>query len=588
MAVAETARLVAQLDFKNNATRGVQSAITGFQRLGVAAGAGVVGAIALGIRSLDELDRANRQTAAVIESTGGKAGVTAKQVSELAGSLESLTTADDKAIQSGANMLLTFTNIGEKAFPRALKATTDLAIAMAEGDVENANFADTAIQIGKALNDPIKGVGALSRVGVSFTDQQKEQIKTLVESGRVYEAQTVILKELETEFGKAGEAAGQGPGAAWRRLQDVGEDLTQALARGVLPALTRVADFLSRKLSDERVLRTLDGIGSALGVMVDKGLAFIETFDFGAVVAGLTAAKDIAGTIVSTFMSLPPWVQTAVVTGWGLNKLTGGALADVVGSLASGLIKGVLGINAGVVNVKAATVTGAGGVPAGGGAGGGRFGGKLSIGNFLGAVGIAAVAAPIVAELVNIKNAQSEANAQQAADLGTQTREFAGRATLEAMQQSLAGIEAYDAKLSSELTPEAIAYQLNIDGVRDAVKAQEATLRTAIGAAAALQAQRTEGAEARSAATVAAAQDRQRHAMSSSMQAVRDAVNADRRETAAILGVTNARLAGALNRPIPAPVVNVTVRNQTTIRQYEYQRRARSSSGYGHATVTID
>jgi hypothetical protein len=42
----------------------------------------------------------------------------------------------------------------------------------------------SAIQLGKALNDPIKGVTALQKVGVSFTQSQKDQIATLVESGR--------------------------------------------------------------------------------------------------------------------------------------------------------------------------------------------------------------------------------------------------------------------------------------------------------------------------------------------------------------------------------------------------------------------
>jgi hypothetical protein len=61
--------------------------------------------------------------------------------------------------------------------------------------------------VGKALNDPIKGVTALGRAGVQFTAQQKEQIAALVESGDVAGAQTIILQELETQFGGAAEAA---------------------------------------------------------------------------------------------------------------------------------------------------------------------------------------------------------------------------------------------------------------------------------------------------------------------------------------------------------------------------------------------
>ena len=64
----------------------------------------------------------------------------------------------------------------------------------------------SAIQLGKALNDPIKGITALTRVGVTFTEQQKDQITTLVESGKTIDAQKIILGELQKEFGGSAEA----------------------------------------------------------------------------------------------------------------------------------------------------------------------------------------------------------------------------------------------------------------------------------------------------------------------------------------------------------------------------------------------
>jgi hypothetical protein len=90
------------------------------------------------------------------------------------------------------------------------------------------------------------------------------------------------------------------------------------------------------------------------------------------------------------FTGMPSWVQTAVLTGWGLNKLTGGALGSIVGTLGSGLIKGVLGMNAGVVNINAATVNGGVGGAAGGAAAAGRGGGVLGTLSKVVVVGIAA------------------------------------------------------------------------------------------------------------------------------------------------------------------------------------------------------
>jgi hypothetical protein len=353
---------------------------------GAAIGGLLVGGITAGIRSLDELNRVQEQTNAVLQSTHGQAGVTAAQVRQYANDLEDLTTVDDKQIQSAENLLLTFTGIGQKAFPGATKAVVDLGIAMAGGDVNNANFKASAIQVGKALNDPVKGVTALTKVGVSFTKQQKDQIAAAVKAGDTYKAQQIILAELNKEFGKAGEAAGKGPGAAWRRLQDVGEGLSQALAKGLLPSLVKIADWLRGKLADPSVAKTLEDIGNALGDVVDRGLGMLDKVDLSTITQGLAQARDVAKTIVQTFLDLPPWVQTAIVTGWGLNKLTGGAVGSLVEELGKGLIKGVLGMTAGVVNINAGVVNGAGGIPGGGGGGGGI---PLVIPAAIGAAGIA-------------------------------------------------------------------------------------------------------------------------------------------------------------------------------------------------------
>jgi hypothetical protein len=51
-----------------------------------------------------------------------------------------------------------------------------------------------AVQLGKALNDPIKGIAALAKSGVTFTEQEKDKIKTLVESNKLLEAQDMVLE----------------------------------------------------------------------------------------------------------------------------------------------------------------------------------------------------------------------------------------------------------------------------------------------------------------------------------------------------------------------------------------------------------
>src|SRR5678816_2982710 len=95
-----------------NIGKGINNAAKNIKRIAEVGVVALAGAVALGVRSLADLQRTQEQTTAVIKSTGGAAKVTEGQVRDLATSLEGITTVDDKVIQDGENMLLTFTNIG--------------------------------------------------------------------------------------------------------------------------------------------------------------------------------------------------------------------------------------------------------------------------------------------------------------------------------------------------------------------------------------------------------------------------------------------------------------------------------------------
>jgi hypothetical protein len=91
-----------------------------------------------------------------------------------AGDLQKVTTFGDEAIISSQALLLTFTQVGEEAFPRAQKSILDVATAMGT-DLKSAT-----LQVGKALNDPIQGITALTRSGIQFSESQKAVIKQMV------------------------------------------------------------------------------------------------------------------------------------------------------------------------------------------------------------------------------------------------------------------------------------------------------------------------------------------------------------------------------------------------------------------------
>jgi len=195
------------------------------------AAVGAAAAIGIGVKAVqafNESEQAIAQTNAVLKSTGGVAGVTGGQVTKLASELQKLTTFSDEEVRSAENLLLTFTKIGSDIFPETTKAVLDTATALGK------DLNSTAIMVGKALNDPIKGLLSLTRAGVQFTQQQKDQIKTLVESGKVTEAQTLILGELNTQMGGSAVAAGKTFAGQMKILANQLDDVLEVLGKFIV------------------------------------------------------------------------------------------------------------------------------------------------------------------------------------------------------------------------------------------------------------------------------------------------------------------------------------------------------------------
>jgi hypothetical protein len=243
--------------------------------LKVGAGA-ALGGLALaaraGFQELGDAQKAAAQTAAVLKSTGGAANVTAKQIDELANSLLNVSGVDDEVIKQGENMLLTFRNIhnevgkGNDIFNQATKATLDLSVAMGK------DMQSSAILVGKALNDPVRGLTALRRVGVSFTKAQEDQIKALVKTGHTMEAQKIILRELTAEFGGSAKAAGDTLPGQLSKAREQFRNLAAQLTVALLPAfealtkiMLQVAGFLTRHKTLAKLL--VVGLG-ALAVAI--------------------------------------------------------------------------------------------------------------------------------------------------------------------------------------------------------------------------------------------------------------------------------------------------------------------------------
>ena len=171
-----------------------------------------LGALYLVIRKINQevsefIDLAGKQEAvekrveAVLKATAEAAGYNLAQITAMASGMQKMTTTADEVVLAGQAILLTFKKIRGEGFERAMMAALDMAEVM-EGDLKGA-----VVMIGKALNDPIANLSAMTRAGVQFIDGQKDMIKQLWKSGKEMEAQEIILKELESQFGGTAAAA---------------------------------------------------------------------------------------------------------------------------------------------------------------------------------------------------------------------------------------------------------------------------------------------------------------------------------------------------------------------------------------------
>lgn len=188
------------------------------------------------INSFAEQEQAEARLNQTLESTGFAAGLTAGELKNLAQQFQNTTKFGDEAVIAAESVLLTFKNIGKDVFPQALGSILDVSEALGQ------DLQTSAIQLGKALNDPVAGIGALQRVGVSFTESQVDTIKSLAETNQLAEAQAIILGELESQFGGVAAAAAATATGGFTQLKNVAGDTKELLGGLLAEAIRPLAD----------------------------------------------------------------------------------------------------------------------------------------------------------------------------------------------------------------------------------------------------------------------------------------------------------------------------------------------------------
>ena len=309
-------------------TDGGQVAAQGFRQKftgglkGIGKVAGPLLGLGLGVKAFDWIKQGTLDAQAMnstlasmqqqIKTTGGAAGKSVGQLSAMADKMEMKIGVDAQEIVEAQSVLLTFTKVSGKEFDKATGLAFDMA-AVLGGDAKSASM-----QLGKALNDPVKGMTSLSRAGVQFTAQQKEQAKAMIASGDVTGAQGIILKELETQFGGTAEKSADSTAKIGLMFDNMKEEVGAAVTGLVDKAMPHLQKFGEQAIP--KIGQAVEWVGKTATPII-KNIA--ETF-----MRNWPQIKETA-------MSVMAGVTGAVRTATGVVK--------VIGKVALPILKGLVG-----------------------------------------------------------------------------------------------------------------------------------------------------------------------------------------------------------------------------------------------------
>lgn len=251
-----TVKYLADTRALSDATDKVKSHTGSIAKYATIAGGAVAGMFAVHevgsfIDAANESQKVSKTLAQAMKNAGDATGEWDKHAEALSNTMQFKTGVDDETIKKGQAILATFHNVSNATsqqsgiFDRATKASVDLA-ATGFGDVDSASK-----QLGKALQDPIKGLGGLAKAGVQFTQAQKDQVKAMVESGDQAGAMNLILHEVESQVGGVAEASATSSDkmkVAWGETQEAIGNLLIPAIDAILPAVTAVATFIQQTL----------------------------------------------------------------------------------------------------------------------------------------------------------------------------------------------------------------------------------------------------------------------------------------------------------------------------------------------------
>lgn len=187
-----------------------------------------------------EQEIAVKRVSNVIKSQGYISGLTTKQVRNYASALQETTGVTDEVILKSSQLLLSFSSINKDIFKEAQRTALDMTAGLNAGAISTETLKTQTMALGKALEDPVKGMASLRRMGTTFNAETKTLITTLVEEGKVLEAQKILLQEINKQYG--GNASIDSYELSQRALESAMGDTAETIGFILQPALKEASD----------------------------------------------------------------------------------------------------------------------------------------------------------------------------------------------------------------------------------------------------------------------------------------------------------------------------------------------------------
>ena len=408
MAIADTAALIASLELQDKFSstlskydkgianaqrktstleqvgfqtgRGLRNTADNLKKVGLVAGGIAVAGIIKSINAASDLNESLSKSQVVFGDSAAAIEAWSKT------SAESFGLSQQAALETAGTFgnLFTAMGIGDKASTEMSTSLVELA-----ADLASFNNLDTADVLEKLRAGIVGEAEPLRTLGVQISAARTEakalELGFKKVDGEFTASQKAMANYqiiLEDTKKAQGDFARTSDGLAnSQRILRANLDNTFALIGGKLtPVVAKLTSRLNDllKANQPAIAKFADSLPAAF----DQLVSIVERLPWQAIGSSLQLAGKGAQALLTAFTSMPDWVQTAVLTGWGLNKLTGGALGNIAGTLTGALAKGIFGQLRGStpatpVFTKEVGIPGTGGAPIGGG--GGRLGGILGL-----------------------------------------------------------------------------------------------------------------------------------------------------------------------------------------------------------------